>query len=72
GKSQTSFIPKITRREQEVLALIAEELTTKAIAEKLFISVATVETHRLHLLSKLGAKNTAGLVRIAMQKGLIR
>lgn len=71
GKAQTSFIPKITRREKEVLTLITEELTTKEIAEKLFISVATVETHRLHLLSKLGAKNTAGLVKIAIQKGLI-
>ena len=72
GRSQTSFIPKITRREKEVLTLITEECTTKDIAEKLFISVATVETHRLHLLSKLGAKNTAGLVRIAIEKGLIR
>ncbi len=71
GKSQTAFIPKITRREKEVLTLITEEYTTKEIAVKLFISVATVETHRLHLLSKLGAKNTAGLVRIAVQKGII-
>lgn len=71
GKSQTAFIPKITRREKEVLSLITEEFTTKDIAEKLFISVATVETHRLHLLSKLGAKNTAGLVKTAIQKGLV-
>lgn len=71
GKTQSGFIPKITRREKEVLTLITQELTTKEIAEKLFISVATVETHRLHLLSKLGAKNTAGLVMVAIQKGLI-
>jgi DNA-binding NarL/FixJ family response regulator len=71
GKSQSSYIPKITRREKEVLSLITEEFTTKEIAEKLFISIATVETHRLHLLSKFGVKNTAGLVKVAIQKGLI-
>lgn len=70
GQSSASDIPKLTRREKEVLALILEELTTNEIAEKLFISKATVETHRLHLLSKLGAKNTAGLVKIAIQNGL--
>lgn len=71
GKKDTSFIPKLTRREKEVLKLITEEFTTKEIAEKLFISDATVETHRLHLLNKLGARNTAGLVKTAIQKGLI-
>ena len=71
GSESKSFIPKLTRREKEVLSLIVDELTTKEIAEKLFISVATVETHRLHLLSKLEARNTAGLVKIAIRKGLI-
>lgn len=71
GKKDSSFIPKLTRREKEVLKLITEEFTTKEIAEKLFISDATVETHRLHLLNKLGARNTAGLVKTAIQKGLI-
>lgn len=71
GKSGSSFIPKLTRREKEVLKLITEEFTTKEIAVKLFISDATVETHRLHLLNKLGARNTAGLVKTAIQKGLI-
>lgn len=71
GKKEESFIPKLTRREKEVLKLIIDEMTTKEIAEKLFISVATVETHRLHLLNKLGARNTAGLVKTAIQKGLI-
>lgn len=71
GRTENSFIPKITRREKEVLSLITEEYSTKAIADKLFISTATVDTHRKHLLHKLGAKNTAGLVKIAIQKGLI-
>ena len=71
GKKDTTFIPKLTRREKEVLKLILEEFTTKEIAEKLFISTATVETHRLHLLNKLGVRNTAGLVKVAIQKGLV-
>jgi len=71
GNKKESFIPKLTRREKEVLKLIMDEMTTREIAEKLFISVATVETHRLHLLNKLGARNTAGLVKIAIQKGLV-
>lgn len=69
--SRQSFIPKLTRREQEVLKLIVDELTTQEIAEKLFISVKTVETHRSHLIQKLDVRNTAGLVRIAIEKGLI-
>jgi len=71
GKKNSTFIPKLTRREKEVLKLIIDELTTKEIAEKLFISPATVETHRLHLLNKLGARNTAGLVKTAIHKGLV-
>jgi len=50
--------------------LIVDELTTQEIAEKLFISIKTVETHRSHLIQKLDVRNTAGLVRIAIEKGL--
>lgn len=71
GSDKKTFIPKLTRREKEVLALIVDEFTTKEIAEKLFISAATVETHRLHLLSKMEVRNTAGLVKVAIQKGLV-
>lgn len=71
GSDKKTFIPKLTRREKEVLTLIVDELTTKEIAEKLFISVATVETHRLHLLNKMEVRNTAGLVKIAIRKGLV-
>ena len=63
--------PVLTRREKEVLELIAEGLTNQEIADKLFIGVATVDTHRKNLLTKLQAKNTAALVKIAMQDGLI-
>ena len=65
------YIPKLSIREKEVLQLIVAEHTTQEIADKLFISVNTVETHRNHLLQKLGAKNLAGLVRIALEKGLV-
>ncbi len=70
-KTRDPFFPKLTRRELEVLSAIAQELTTQEIADKLFISTKTVETHRMNLLSKLGAKNSVGLIRIAMEKGLI-
>lgn len=63
--------PTITRREKEVLALIAEGLTNPQIAEKTFVSVTTIETHRKNLLMKLEAKNTAELVRLAFKYALL-
>jgi DNA-binding NarL/FixJ family response regulator len=70
-KIETSHTPVITRREKEVLALIAEGLTNAEIATKLFISTATVDTHRKNLLIKFQTKNTASLVKTAMQLQLI-
>lgn len=61
----------LTRREKEVLELIAEGFTNQQIADKLFVSITTVITHRTHLLEKLGAKNTAALIRIAVTRQLI-
>ncbi len=66
----SDYIPKITRREKEVLQLIIKEMTTQEIAESLFISINTVETHRASLLQKTGSKNIAGLVKAAIEKGL--
>lgn len=66
-----SPFPRLSRREKEVLQLIVDEFTTQEIADKLFISFGTVETHRRNILSKLGARNTAGLVRIAMEYKLL-
>ncbi len=72
SNSKTSNeIPKISRREKEVLKLIAEEFTTQEIADKLFISLKTVESHRSNLLAKLNARNSAGLVRISIENGLL-
>jgi len=61
----------LTKRELEVLKLIAGELTNNEIAGKLFISPRTVDTHRRNLLQKLAVKNTAGLVKFALQHGII-
>jgi len=69
-KKKQSPFPSISRREKEVLKLILAEHTTQEIADKLFISFGTVETHRRNMLIKLGAKNTAGLVRIAIEYDL--
>jgi len=64
-------LPKISRREREVLQLIVKEFTTQEIAKQLYISLKTVESHRSSLLAKLNARNSAGLVRIAMENDLI-
>lgn len=64
-------LPKISRREKEVLELIMKEHTTQEIAKQLFISLKTVESHRSNLLTKLNARNTAGLVRIAMENNIL-
>lgn len=61
----------ITRREKEVLQLISEGLTNAEIAEKLFISIPTVNTHRKSLLEKFEVKNTATLIAKAIKTGLI-
>lgn len=65
------FIPTLSRREKEILRLIVNEATTAEIAEKLFISIGTVETHRHNMMNKLGVRNTAGLVRVAITDALI-
>jgi DNA-binding NarL/FixJ family response regulator len=70
-KHQASEITVLTRREKEILGLIAEGLTNIEIATQLFISATTVDTHRKNLLLKMGAKNTAELVKLAMLKNLI-
>lgn len=67
----SAFIPKLSRREKEVLKLIAQEFTTQEIADNLYISLKTVESHRSSLLSKLNARNSVGLVRIAIENNLL-
>lgn len=62
---------QLTKREIEVLKLIAEELKNHEIADTLFVSTRTVDTHRRNLLQKLNVKNTAGLVRYAVKAGIV-
>ncbi len=62
---------QLTRREKEVLKLLFEGMTTLDIANKLFISSHTVDSHRKNLLSKFGAKNTTSLLREAGKMGIV-
>jgi len=72
GKLHTNGdLPVLTRREVEVLKLIADGLTNQEIADKLFISSWTVDSHRKNLLLKFNAKNTAILVKTAVTSGII-
>ncbi|KAF2343102.1 response regulator transcription factor [Flavobacterium tistrianum] len=70
-EKQISNLTELSSREKEILILIAQEYNTAEIAEKTFISLNTVNTHRRNLLSKLNAKNTAGLVKYAVENGLV-
>jgi DNA-binding NarL/FixJ family response regulator len=71
SEKENQVIPKLSRREKEVLRLIMDECTTQEIAEKLFISFGTVETHRRNMLIKTGARNTVGLVKMALDFDLL-
>lgn len=70
-KIDSTDYPILTRREREVIELIANGLTNNEIAEKLFISSTTVDTHRKNLLAKFNAKNTAELVKLAHNGGFL-
>lgn len=63
--------PNLTKRETEILQKIADGKTSQEIAEILFISPRTVDTHRANLIQKLGVKNSAGLVRYAIENQLV-
>lgn len=73
GKQLKQFKPfaDITRREVEILQLTCQQYTAEEIAEKLFISVKTVNGHRTNLLQKTGSRNVAGLVFYAIKHGLV-
>jgi DNA-binding NarL/FixJ family response regulator len=71
GQRRSMFEVPLTKREKEILKLIAEENSNQEIADKLFLSLRTVETHRFNLTQKLEAKNTVALVKEAIKRGLI-
>jgi DNA-binding NarL/FixJ family response regulator len=68
-ESEPKKIIRITKREREILKMIADGQTSQVIAKKLYISPRTVDTHRANLMQKLNAKNSAALVRFAVEKG---
>ena len=70
-KSSKGELPLLTLREKEILGLIAEGYTNPQIAEKIFLSSLTIDSHRKNLLAKLNVKNTASLIKLAVENKLI-
>src|SRR5215472_9009456 len=70
GEEKDSY-SGLTEREREILKLVAEGLTNNQIAERLFISPKTVDTHRTHIMDKLNLHSRAALVKYAMRRGLL-
>ena len=70
-RSSKTDLPVLTPREKEILELIAEGYTNPQIAEKIFLSQFTVDSHRKNLLAKMNVKNTASLIRLAVEQKLI-
>lgn len=71
NKKGDRYAPSLTKREKEIILLIAQGLSNQEIAEKLFLSVRTVENHRFNLIQKLDVKNTAALVKKAVEMGWV-
>jgi DNA-binding NarL/FixJ family response regulator len=71
GDADTDPLALLTPRQREVLKLIAEGVTTKQIAHHLTVSPKTVEAHRKSLMERLGIRDVAGLVRLAVRAGLV-
>lgn len=70
-ENTSALFPKLSEREKEILNLICKEYSSQEIAEQLFLSFHTVESHRANLMQKAGVKNTAGLVRWAVQNDFV-
>ncbi len=71
GDAPDDLLAKLSQREREVLQLLAEGHTGAQIAERLSLSQKTVETYRARLVEKLGIRDVAGLVRFAIQRGIV-
>lgn len=69
--AKSAATPLLTAREKEVLALIAEGMTNQEIAAKLYVSPLTVDSHRKNLLAKFEVKNTAAMVKVALEQHLL-
>ena len=70
-KQRADSLPVLTKREKEVLQLIAEGLTNPQIAEKLFVSQSTIDSHRKSLMQKLQVKNITNLLKLSLENGLV-
>jgi DNA-binding NarL/FixJ family response regulator len=68
---QNRTLSLLSKREKEVLSLVAQELSSSQIAEKLFVSVSTIDSHRKNMMIKLGVDNIVGLIKIAIENKLI-
>lgn len=71
NNQQLALMQRLSQRETEVLKLIAQGMTSKEIAEKLFLASRTVETHRKNIHAKLEVKHMAGLIRFAIKAGMV-
>ncbi|NJO03282.1 MAG: response regulator transcription factor [Bacteroidia bacterium] len=69
SQNQGKAIPKLTKREIDVLRLIGQGLSTPEISGQLHIAPSTVDTHRRNLIDKLGVNNTKGLIKYAVENG---
>jgi len=69
--AKKQFIPRLTRREEEVLKLMGQGLSTQVIADRLFISFNTVESHRKNLRAKFGVSTGVEVIRMASERGLL-
>jgi DNA-binding NarL/FixJ family response regulator len=64
--------PALTTRDAEIVSLLAEGLGNRQIAQRLYVTEATVKTHLVHIFAKLGVDNRTAAVAVAVQQGLIR
>lgn len=71
-KKRSESLPRITKREKEVFECIAEGLTNQQIADKLFVSLSTIESHRKSLMSKLNVSKTASLLKAGFEFGFLK
>lgn len=71
GEPDSQPAENVTKRELEIIRLIAQEMSTSEIAEKLYLSPGTVETHRHNILRKLGVKNAIGIIKYAIKHNLL-
>lgn len=69
--SDNPAVARLSRREVEIIQLICDQLTNEEISKRLFLSKRTIDNHRQNILNKLGMNNTAGLVRFAVENGLV-